>query len=424
MRIGACLVVVAVASLIATGCGGSADDAEAGGVPTLGFMTWRDPTGLYDRIVARCNRQAKGAWKVEQIPMGPTTDAAREQLTRRLGAGDASIDMINLDVIWTAEFAKAGWIIDVTKRVEPIADQYIKAAIESVTYEKKMWALPVGLNTALLYYRTDIVKTVPKTWEDVATAASAAKKTHPDMAGVIFQGAPYEGGTVDALEFIYGAGGEILSPDGTRSIVTDGDGAEMAFQFLADLMDKKLAPQAVKTYVEEDTRLAFQNGKAVFMRNWPYAYANMNADDASQVKGKFDVVALPGIGGHESASVIGGQNYGITTSSKYPEQAWDAIACMGSEKAQIEKAAVKGELPVIEALYENAEIGKALPFIQASYDAVKTARNRPITPFYNDITTVINKAYNEVLNGNLSPKNAAKRIDHGVQKALDGEAEI
>lgn len=424
MRTCAAAVVLVFASLVATGCGGSADDAEAGGMPTLGFMTSRDPTGQYDRIVARCNRQAKGAWKVEQISMGPTTDASREQLTRRLGAGDSTIDLINLDLIWTAEFAKAGWIMDLTERVKPIEDQYVKAAIDSVKYEDRYWALPVGLNAALLYYRTDIVKTPPKTWEEVVTAATAAKKTHPDMDGVIFQGAPYEGGTVDALEFIYGAGGEILSPDGTKAIVTDNDGAEKSFQFLQDLMAKKLAPQAVKTYVEEDTRLAFQNGRAVFMRNWPYAYANMNSDKASRVKGKFDVVALPGMHGHEPASVIGGQNYGIAASSKHPEKAWDAIACLANEQAQIEKAVVKGELPVIDALYANPEIKQALPFIEQSHAAVQTARNRPVTPFYNDVTTVINKAYNDVLNGNISPKDAAKRIDHGVQKALDGEAEI
>lgn len=424
MRLGACLIVLACAGFVAAGCGGSADEAKAGETPTLGFMTWRDPTGLYDRIVARCNRRAQGRWKVEQIPMGPTTDAAREQLTRRLGAGDESIDMINLDVIWTAEFAKAGWIIDVTKRMKPIEDQYIPASIDSVTFEDKMWALPVGMNSALLYYRTDLVKTPPKSWEDVAAAAAKVRTTNPDMAGVVFQGAPYEGGTVDALEFIYGAGGEILSPDGTKSVATDNDGAERAFSFLADLMDRKLAPQAVKTYVEEDTRLAFQNGKAVFMRNWPYAYSMMAADKASKVRGKFAVVALPGIGGNEPASVIGGQNYGIAASSRYPEQAWDAIACLGDEQAQIEKAVEKGELPTLDALYRNARIKKALPFLDASYAAVKTARNRPITPFYNDITTVINKAYNDVLNGNVSPADAAKRIDHGVQKALDGEAEI
>jgi multiple sugar transport system substrate-binding protein len=416
--------VLLAAALVAVGCGDAADSASANGTPTLGFMTWRDPTGLYDKIVKRCNERADGKWRVKQLPMGPTTDAAREQLTRRLGAGDSTIDMINLDVIWTAEFSAAGWIIDMTKRIEPIKDQYIKAAVDSVTYKNKMWALPVGMNSALLYYRSDIIKTPPTTWEEVAKDVKQYKPQHPGMDGLIFQGAPYEGGTVDALEFLYGAGTEILSPDGTKAVVTDGDGAVHAFTYLRDALKDRLSPKAVKTYVEEDTRLAFQNGKALFMRNWPYAYANMNSDKASKVRGKFKVVALPGFAGHDSASVIGGQNYGITASSKHPELAWDAIACMGDEQAQIEKAAVKGELPVLDALYTNAEVKKALPFIGESHKALLTARNRPVSPFYNDITTVINKAYNEVLAGNLSPKDAAKRVNHGVQKAVDGEAEI
>lgn len=420
----AALVVLAFAALLAAGCGGSADDASANGVPVLGFMTWRDQTGIADAMYRACEKRDDNAYRIEPIPMGPTVDAAREQLTRRLAAGDESIDMLNLDVIWTAEFSDAGWLVDLSERVEPIKDAYAAPAMASVFYKDKYWAMPSGTNAALLYYRTDIIKTPPKTWEELATQAKEAIGENPDMAGFVFQGAPYEGGSVDALEFILSTGVEVLSEDGKKATLDEGDGTEYAMSYLKQLMDDGIAPKVVTTYQEEDARLAFQNGGSVFMRNWPYAYALMNADEASKVKGKFDVVPLPGFDGRTSASVLGGQNFGIAASSDEPELAWKALECLTSEQSQKTYALKKGELPTLLSLYDDPDIKEKFPFIEQSKAALDTGTNRPISPYYNDMTNVIYKAYNDVLGGRATPKEAAERMQRGVQAAVDGKAEI
>lgn len=418
----ACLVVLA--GFISTGCVGSGADASAKSIPTIGFMTWRDQTGFDQRMFDACEKSDGNSYSIEPVAMGPTTDAAREQLTRRLAAGDTTIDLINLDTIWTAEFSDAGWLVDLSERIEPIKDKYVPAALDSTRYKDKYWALPVGTNAALLYYRKDLVKEPPTTWEQVAKIAASVKASHSDMSGIVFQGAPYEGGTVDALEFLYSAGADVISTDGKKSQLAEGDSAEHALSFLSELRDDKLFPKVVTTFNEEDSRLAFQNGTAVFMRNWPYAYAIMNADEASKVKGKFDVAPLPGFDGRSAASVLGGQNFGIAASTDDPELAWKAIQCLASEDKQRIKAVEKGELPTLLSLYDDPKVREGLPFIDVSREALKTGVNRPISPYYNDMTNVINKAYNDVLAGRVNPKDAVSRMDRGVQAAVDGRPEI
>lgn len=423
LRTAAIALVLLCSALTAAGCGGSADKASAG-VPELGFMTWRDQTGVTQREIDRCEKRSKGRYTIKAIPMGPTTDAAREQLTRRLAAKDPSMDFINLDTIWTAEFSDAGWLLDVSAQMKPIADQYVPASLASTYYKDKYWAMPVGTNAALLFYRTDLVKTPPKTWEELARMAKEVRKAHPEMSGFVFQGNQYEGSTVDALEFMGGAGAEVLSKDGKRSTIDKGDGAEHALTFLKQLFDEGIAPKVVTTFQEEEGRLAFQNGSAIFMRNWPYAYAIANSDPASKVKGKFDVVPLPKFEGRGSASVLGGQNYGISNFSDTPELAWEAIMCLSDEVAQQEKAIEKGELPTLNKVYDDPKVNKALPFLQQSRAALDTGVNRPVSPYYGDITIPIYKAWNDVASGRLEPADAVKRMDVSIQKAADGEAEI
>lgn len=418
------VLVPLFAALVATGCGGSADDAAAEGVTTLGFMTWRDQTGFDEKMYRMCEKRDGNTYRIEPVPMGPTVDAAREQLTRRLAAGDESIDMMNLDVIWTAEFSDANWIMDLTERVEPITGDYVPAAIESSFYKDRYWTVTAGTNAALMYYRTDLVDKAPESYEELAEMAKAAQAKQPGIAGFVFQGAAYEGGTVDALEFLGSAGAQVLSKDGTTSTIDEGDGAEYAFGWLQQVMEDGIAPKVVTTYMEEDARLAFQKGDAVFMRNWPYAWALMNKDEASKVKGKFDVAPLPGFEGRSSASVLGGQNYAISATTNKSELAWKAIMCLTGEDVQRIKAIEKGEMPTLRSLYSDDEMRKAIPFLDVLSAGLESGVNRPISPYYNDVTIPIYKAYNDVLNGRISPEDATEQLQRKVQAAVDGQAEI
>jgi multiple sugar transport system substrate-binding protein len=419
------MLVVLAAALISAGCGGSADSADANGVPILHFMTSRDQTGTDDKVFAYCAKKSGGKYKIEGVPVGPSTDAAREQITRRLAAGDKTIDILNLDVIWTAEFSDAGWLVDLTDRMTPdLRDTFVDAPLNSAFYKDKYWGVPAATDVSLLYYRTDLIKTPPTTWEEMAKMAKEAQAKQPGIAGFIFQGNSYEGGTVDALEFIHGAGANVINEKGTKAVISDGDGAVHALKFLRSLMTDGISPKVVTTYMEEDTRMAFQKGDAVFMRNWPYAFALMNQDAASKVKGKFAVAPLPGFDGRGRANVLGGQNFGIAATSSHPELAFDAIMCMNTEYVQKLRAHNKGQAPTLKSLYEDPQLLKEYPHLSTVAEGLKVGKNRPVTPYYNDVTIVIYRMYSDALNGRISAEDAVKEMDHKIQKAIVGKAEI
>ena len=388
----------------------------------IGFTTDRDPTGTEPKIFAECNRQAHGKWKIEPLYMPPTVDAKREQIVRRLAGKDPSLDIISLDVVLTAEFAEAGWIYDLTNRIEPIKDQFIPSTLSTVVWKNKYWALPVGANAAMLFYRTDLIKSPPKTWEDMVTQAKAVQaKTH--QSGFLWQANEYEGMTVDSMEFILAAGGQILSPDGKTALIDKGDGVLHAFQFMRSLVKDGVSPTETLTFQEEESRQAFQQGKAPFLRNWPYVFPLANAPGSS-VRGKFAATTLPGFAGHKPAGVLGGVNYAVSKYSDNPQYAWEAAQCIGSAENDKLKMIGKGELSTRKVTYDDPEVIAKVPFTKIAFDALQTAASRPITPHYNDVSYAINHVAHEVTAGNITPEQGVKELQRKVQLAIDGKGEI
>ncbi|MBC7462376.1 MAG: extracellular solute-binding protein, partial [Thermoleophilia bacterium] len=262
------------------------------------------------------------------------------------------------------------------------------------------------------------------TWVELAKMSKEVQAKHPDMAGFVFQGAPSESGTVDALEFLYGNGTQILSEDGKTSLISKGDAAEQTFTFLQSLIKTGVSPKVVTTFTEEETRAAFQNGGAVFMRNWPYAESLMQSDKSSKVKGKIGLTTLPSFEGHPPVSVLGGQNFGVSNTSDTPDLAWQAMSCLASAKMQTIKAIAKGELPGIQALYDSPELTSKISYLSHSKKAISEGHNRPTTPYYGDVTSSIYQSYNDLLAMRLSPREAVKKMNRMVQAAIDGKAEI
>lgn len=423
-RLAFAALLLLLAALVAAGCGGSADDASASGQVVLHWTTDRDPTGEIFRLIDDCNRANAGKWKIAPVIMPPAVDAKREQIIRRLAAQDDGLDILSMDVVWTAEFSETGWIVDLSERMKDQESRFLPSAYETVKYDGRIWAWPMGTNVALLFYRTDLVKRAPETWEELVRVARQQQAKHPGMKGFIYQGQPYEGLTVDALEFITAAGGAALSDDGTKATFTKGDSTRFAFEFMRELVSSGVAPREIVTFMEEESRQSFQNGDAIFMRNWPYVYPLANDRASSKVAGKFAVAPLPKFEGRRSGGVLGGANLAITAFSKHPEQAWEAIQCLAGEKAQKRRAITRGEMPTIEALYQDEDIRKAIPYLDVARTAMNAAIPRPVTPYYNDLTREIYMISNKVVAGRQSPEDAVKELQESAQLAVNGTPRI
>ena len=270
-------------------------------------MTWcigKDTTGAFSQVVSLYNQSHPGV-HVKLLELPTSADQQRTQLTQRLQAKSSECDVLGMDVIWTAEFASQGWLKDVTPAIQARQNEFIPSTLNTAKINGKYWAVPFNTNAGLLYYNDKKVSQAPTTWQQVLQMA----KTD---GGFGFQGQAYEGLTVDFLEMLYSAGGSVLSPDG-KSATIDSSQAQQVLSFLQQGMKDKAIPQANLTYMEEESRNAFQDGRVSILRNWPYVYSLAKA-----AKVPFKVEPLPTWQGGKAASVLGGYNLGISTYSKNP----------------------------------------------------------------------------------------------------------
>ncbi|KAB0680943.1 ABC transporter substrate-binding protein [Aureimonas leprariae] len=345
-----------------------------------------------------------------------------------LAAGNADIDVYRTDVIWAPQLAE--YFVDLKPLMGDLVSKHIPAVIESQTVDGKLVAMPTWADASALYYRKDLLdkygKQPPKTWDELTSTAKEIQEKEraggaSDLWGFVFQGAPYEGLTCDALEWVASfGGGKIVEPDGTISINNPKTAAalEMAKGWIGTV-----SPPGSLSYKEEDARGVWQTGKAVFMRNWPYAYSLGNGGD-SAIKGKFDVAPLPGAEGGASVSTLGGWNVALSKYSKHQDAAVEFIKFWTSDEEQKYRAIQNTRLPTIPALYDDAEIKEKQPLIARWKDVFAAAVPRPSAPTkakYNEVSSEFWTAVNNTLAGNGTADSNLKRLEARL-KRLKGRA--
>jgi multiple sugar transport system substrate-binding protein len=346
--------------------------------------------------------------KLQEFP--ESADEQRNQFIQRQRAKSGECDGFESDVVWTAEFASQKWLQDMGKYVETRKGEFIPSTLSSVNYDGKTWGVPRVTDSGFLYVRTDSIKKDPATWQE---AYAMAKTASPK--GIVYQGAAYEGLTVDYLEIAFAAGGKVLSDDGKKSEFNSPANVK-ALQFMVDGIKSGAAPKAVTTYMEEPARRAFEAGRASIMRNWPYAFAL--AQKAPKVKGKFKVIPYPSFEGGGKAGILGGHNMVVSAFSKNPGGALKFIDYMTSAEVMKSNAVKYSKSPVLNATYDDADVQKALPFAAELKQAVEQAKSRPVSPVYSLISQAIYKNVNAALSGGMAPADAIKKADGEITKAL------
>lgn len=343
------------------------------------------------------------------VPMPSSTTDQFGQYRLWLAAGNTDIDVYQTDVIWAPQLADQ--FLDLTEAASDIVGDHFPSIIESQTVDGRLVALPAFTDAPALYYRTDLLekygKSVPTTWSELEATAKEIMDAEraagaSELWGFVFQGNAYEGLTCDALEWVKSnGGGQIVEADGTISI--NNPQAAAAIDRAAGWVGT-IAPEGVLGYMEEESRGVWQLGNAVFMRNWPYAYALGNGDD-SAVKGKFDVAPLPaGDGeGAGSAATLGGWNVAVSKYSQHPDEAIALAKFLASTEVQKERAIKQSNLPTIPSLYEDADVLAASPFM-ANWKAIfEQAVPRPSAPTktdYNEVSSLFWSAVHNTLSGN------------------------
>jgi len=374
------------------------------------FCLGKDTAGNQTAAVKAFNKKYGGQGLTAKLLEFPTSaDEQRNQFVQRQEAKSGECDIFFSDVIWTAEFAAQKWLLDMSDYVNQRKAEFIPSTLETIHFDNKFFGVPQATDAAFIYYRDDKVSTVPDTWQALYTEAKS-------KGGIVYQGASYEGLTVDYLELAFAAGGQVLSADGKKSAINSPQNLK-ALQFMVDGIKSGAAPKAVTTYMEEESRRAFESGKYAFMRNWPYAYALGN-QKGSKVAHKFKVAPFPSFEGAGKAGILGGHNLVISAYSKNPQGAVKLIDYLTSPEVEKINAAQFSIAPTLNATYDDAAVKKALPFAQELRQAVTQAKARPVSPVYPQISQAIYRNVNAALSGQMSPQDALKKADSQINSAL------
>jgi multiple sugar transport system substrate-binding protein len=381
------LAMTASAAAIAVGgCGGD----EAGGGSTLTWFIFTEPSGALPTAAERCSEESGGRYSIEFEFLPNDADSQREQLVRRLGAEDSSIDIVGMDVIWTGEFANAGWLEEFTGKAEKaVSKNVFPSVLETATHEDALYGAPIWTNTELLWYRDDLVKKPPKTWDEMI---AAAERIGPEEGLIQVQGNRYEGLTVWVNQMIASAGTEILS--GPEQIELEREPTERALSTMGRLSSSDVADPSITTSEEDSGRLAFQSGSSAFMINYPFVYPSAEAE-APEIFKVMKAARYPRVDANRpSAPPLGGINLGVSAFSENKDLAFEAIECLIQPENQLEIASAGGLPPVREDLYDEKEIDEVYPgFAQLIRDSINDAVPRPSeSPAYQDISLAIQRA--------------------------------
>ncbi len=374
-------------------------------------------------ILSRFEAENPGI-KVKDEVLPASTDEQHQFYVINLEARSQEFDVLSMDVIWVEEFARAGWLRPLDEVFPPEERRdFFHGPLSAVTYRDNVYAIPWYIDAGLLYYRKDLLERyslpVPRTWEELVSTARAIMKEERGLYGFIWQGKQYEGLVCNVMEYMWSRGGGLIGEDGRFNALKK-ENVE-ALRFMYDLIHTyRVSPPLVTTAVEETTRHIFGSGRAIFMRNWPYAW-NIFEREGSPVKGKVGVTVLPAFSGYRSASTLGGWQLGVNRYSKHPEAAEKLVRYLTSYRVQKEMSIKMGYRPPRRSLYRDEELRKVQPFIVRLYDVFEHARPRPESPFYMMITQVLQPEFSAAITGLKSPEEALRSIQRQVEHILTME---
>ena len=410
-----------VALLGATGCGGS----EGGGAAQITFTFGPDASGSLQGLIDRFNEEHEGEIKVTWRTTAAASDEYFEQIKTQLQAQRDTVGAIGGDVIWPAQFAAQGYVLDLSDRFTPgMKKEHLQAPVRATEYDGRTWAVPWFTDAGMLYYRKDLLEKSgysepPKTWDEMKGMVEKIRADSGTRFGYVFQGAQDEGGVVDALEHVWNAGGDVLKGD---EVIIDSPESAEGLGLRRSMISDGLAPEASVNYTTQESQAIFTNGDAVFMRNWTFVYALLESPETSRVRPEqVGISSIPvAEAGQESFSGLGGWNFLVNAASEDRlDEIWTFIEYMASPESQKTFALESARLPTLKGLYEDEELLKKVPVAALGRESLRNARPRPVSPYYSDMSLVMAESFNEALTGSVPVGQALRGMQGELQDIAD-----
>lgn len=423
-----CCVSLLVFSFAVSGC----TQKEESGKTVIHFVTWKpNIPGVMEDIIRDFESGHPGIKVMKEV--GPHSSTAfHDLLTQKLKNRSDDVDVFLMDVIWPPEFGAAGWAMpldDVFTALE--REKFMEGTILANMYDGRIYGVPLFIDSGIFYYRKDLLDKhgikPPQTWKEMVekamVIAALEAEEGNDIYGFSGQFKQYEGLVCDMQEYILSNNGTILDPDIGRPGLADPPALE-AVAFVRDEIIGKAAPMGVLTYQEPESLDLFIQGKAVFHRNWPYAWEISNDPEKSKIAGKVAITRLPHFKGGKSHSTLGGWQVGISSYTEKKDAAWEFVKFLSSERVQKVLALRAGRAPTRKALYEDEEILSSYPHFSEMKDVFLTAYPRPRTPLYPAVSNILQRYFSKAISSpEADLKEEAVRASGEIEKIIAMEKE-
>jgi multiple sugar transport system substrate-binding protein len=356
---------------------------------------------------------------------GATSELHQKYLNMVLTAGDRTLDAFLIDIIRPAQFAAAGWAEPLNAYLgadlERVMSAYLPAYRAANTIDGKVIALPALADSLFLYYRKDLLgkygEKPPATWPELARIARKiqAGEGNPDLQGLSFQGKAVEGAVCTFLLPYWSQGGEIIR-DGRMSF--ERAKAEAGLAMWLTMVKAGVAKRNAAEVGTDDTRKEFQAGKVIFGVVWGYAWNHFQGGTDTKVAGKVGVVRLPAMPGGEQVSCMGGWNWAVSAFSRHKPESVALVRWLSSPHVA-KQLAIRGSFhPAFPAVYEDPQVLAAVPWFRDALPVVATARARPVTPVYRQVSDALRINTNTVIAGVKTPGEALDEIEQRIARAL------
>ncbi len=422
---GARAAVLAASGLLLAACAspGGGDSGQAGaagsfeGRGPITYVAGKDTSGTVQPTIDRWNKlHPKEKVTFIQLPTDP--DAQRQQMIQNAETKSDAYTVLSLDVVWTSEFAAHQWIDRLPEERFPLGEM-LDPVVETARYRGGLYAVPASSDGGMLYYRTDLLKKAgidqpPTTWAEMKADCAKVRKL-PEAKGMSCyagQFQKYEGLTVNFAEAVNSAGGTVTDANGTPHV--DTPEARKGLDFLVGSVKDGTIPKEGITYLEEDGRQAFQAGKLVFLRNWPYVYA---LAARSGIEGKYAAAPLPGLNG-PGASSLGGHNMALSSSAENKATALDFIKFFTSEENAATFLKDASLAPPYASLYDDKELTEQYPYLPVLKESILRAVPRPRVVRYGDVTSAVQQHVYAALTGEKSGAQALKDLQAALRKSV------
>jgi multiple sugar transport system substrate-binding protein len=406
--------------------------AACGSEDGMQINVYYAPEENFQSVIDTCNEQANGRYEIVYRKLPRDADGQREQMVRRLAAGDTDLDVLGLDVTWVPEFAEARWLEEWTgEKASDATAGVLEGPLKTAKWNDRLFAATKNTNVQLLWYDKTLTPQPPKTWREMIEMGKDLKAQGKPYE-ILFTGAQYEGLVVTYNTLVASAGGQILNDDGTKVVMDDG--AIEALEILKEVATSGLTDPSLTNAQEQQVQQAFEapDSNSAFELNWPYVYAAIQEANPERAK-NLGWARYPGVDGPARVTV-GGYNLAVSAYSQHKPEAFEAALCLRSPESQKFSAIRDGVPPTIESLYtddrpldpskpENAEdnpsMATAYPMRDVILEELQNASVRPLTVVYQNLSTITSKVLSPP--ADIDPRSTAEELREGLQKALESK---